>query len=137
MNETVLLVDDELHIVRAAEFKLKKAGYRVLCAEDGEAAWHLIERERPDLVITDLQMPRLSGTELIHRIRQTASTAHLPVIMLTARSFELVPAEAARRWDVSEILSKPFSPRELCERVQAVLEQVGERRASAALVERG
>jgi len=61
----ILLVDDELHILRAAEFKLKRFGFDVVCAFDGEEAWDAICDCRPDLVVTDLQMPRLSGVGLI------------------------------------------------------------------------
>ena len=70
MSAKVLLCDDEIHILRAAEFKLSRAGFDVRCATDGQEAWEAIERERPDLLITDFQMPRLNGLDLIQRIRQ-------------------------------------------------------------------
>src|SRR5688572_23620648 len=89
MAPRVLLVDDELHILRAAEFKLKRQGYEVVCALDGEEAWERIGESRPDIVVTDCQMPRLNGLELIERIRQTPDLADLPVIMVTAKGYEL------------------------------------------------
>ena len=71
----ILLCDDDLHILRAAEFKFKRAGFEVLCADDGEEAWRLIHERRPDIVITDCQMPRLSGLELALRIKTEPSLA--------------------------------------------------------------
>ena len=95
MTKRILLCDDELHILRAAEFKFKRAGYEVVCANDGQEGWEQIEQQRPDIVVTDCQMPRLSGLGLAERIRQTPATADLPVIMLSAKGFELSPRRAA------------------------------------------
>ena len=118
MSMKVLLCDDEVHILRAAEFKLARAGYDVRCAADGQEAWEAIERDRPDLLITDLQMPRLGGRELIERLRQRPETRRLPVIVLTAKGFELSPQELAEKWGVLAVLGKPFSPRELLRLVE-------------------
>lgn len=117
----ILLCDDEIHILRAAEFKLKKGGYDVEIAGDGEAAWQAIERQKPDMLITDCQMPRLDGLGLVQRVRDNEATADLPVFMLTARSFELSREELSKTWNVLEVIAKPFSPRELLEKVDAVL----------------
>jgi two-component system alkaline phosphatase synthesis response regulator PhoP len=121
MTAKILLCDDEVHIVRAAEFKLARAGYEVRCAADGQEAWEAIERERPDLLITDLQMPRLGGLELIERLRQRSDTSHLPVIVLSAKGFELKPQELAEKWGVLAVVGKPFSPRELLRLVESAL----------------
>jgi DNA-binding response OmpR family regulator len=118
----VLLVDDALHILRAAEFKLKRQGYDVVCASDGEEAWEVLQEQRPDIMVTDLQMPRLSGLELIERLRSSDEFADLPVIMLTAKGFELSADEIIKRLGVIDIITKPFSPRDLCKRLQAALE---------------
>ena len=64
----ILLCDDELHILRAAEFKFKRAGYDVVCANDGQEGWERIEERRPDIVVTDCQMPRLSGLGLAEHL---------------------------------------------------------------------
>ncbi len=65
MTKRILLCDDEIHILRAAEFKLKKAGYDVRIASDGQEAWEAIQRQKPDILITDCQMPRLDGLGLV------------------------------------------------------------------------
>ena len=121
MSKRVLLCDDEIHIIRAAEFKLARAGFDVECVSDGEFGWEAIERQPPDLLITDCQMPRMGGLELIERVGANPATKDLPVIMLTAKWFELSPEEMARQWNVLAIIAKPFSPRELLRRVEEVL----------------
>lgn len=121
MPNRILLCDDEIHILRAAQFKLSRAGYDIECASDGQDAWEAIERQCPDLLITDYQMPRLDGFELVKRIREHESTRHLPVLMLTAKGFELAHSDVAEAWGVKAILPKPFSPRELIKHVAQIL----------------
>ena len=122
MPKRVLLCDDEIHILRAAEFKIKKAGYDVRIAGDGQEAWELIEAELPDVLVTDFQMPRLDGFGLTQRVRENARTQHLPILMLTAKGFEISHDELAEKWNVIDVIAKPFSPRELLERVTRILE---------------
>ena len=121
MPKRVLLCDDEIHILRAAEFKLKRAGYDVQIAGDGQEAWELIEAQVPDMLITDCQMPRLDGFGLVQRVRENPETADLPVLMLTAKGFELSSDELAEKWNVIGVLAKPFSPRELLQTVDGIL----------------
>jgi DNA-binding response OmpR family regulator len=122
MSRRVLLCDDEIHILRAAEFKLKRAGYEVDIACDGVEAWDLIALRRPDIVITDCQMPRCDGLGLVRRLRENAATRHIPVLMLTAKGFELSSSELAEKYDVIGLIAKPFSPRELLQTVNKILE---------------
>ena len=121
MPKRILLCDDEIHILRAAEFKLKRAGYDVRIASDGQEAWELIQQRVPDILITDCQMPRLSGFELTQRVRENPATRDLPVLMLTAKGFELSHEELAEKWNVIAIIAKPFSPRELLQTVNRIL----------------
>lgn len=121
MTARIVLADDELHIRRAAEFKLNRE-FDVLCAEDGEQAWELISQSCPDLLITDLQMPRMNGIELIEKVRSQPATADLPVILLTAKGFELEKDEAFTSLRLFRLVSKPFSPRELCKLAQLALD---------------
>jgi len=122
MGKRVLLCDDEVHILRAVEIKLSRAGHEVRCAGDGQEALEMIREECPDLLVTDCQMPRLDGFELVEQLRGDDSTRHLPVLMLTARGFEQSHRDAAEQWGILAILSKPFSPRDLLRRVNEVLE---------------
>ncbi len=121
MAKRILLCDDEIHILRAAEFKLKRAGYDVEIASDGQEGWEAIEAQKPDLLITDCQMPRLDGLGLVARVRDHALTEDLPILMLTAKGFELSGEDLAARWNILAVIAKPFSPRELLKRVEAIL----------------
>ena len=121
MTAKILLCDDEIHILRAAEFKLTRAGFEVRCVTDGQQALEAIEQERPDILITDFQMPRLNGLELIERVRGNPQTSDLTVIVLTAKGFEVSPQEMAERWGVAAVLGKPFSPRELLRLVESAV----------------
>jgi DNA-binding response OmpR family regulator len=123
MSKRILLSDDEIHILRAMEFKLKKGGYEVEITCDGEQAWEAIQNRKPDLLITDCQMPRLSGLELINRLRNNPQTADIPVFMLTAKGYELSQELLFDQLRVLRVLAKPFSPRELLQDVDAVMQQ--------------
>jgi two-component system, OmpR family, alkaline phosphatase synthesis response regulator PhoP len=123
MTKQILLCDDEIHILRAAEFKLKKAGYNVRIASDGQEAWEAIQQQKPDILITDYQMPRMDGLGLVQKVRENPPTADLPIFMLTAKGFELSHHELATTWNVMAVIAKPFSPRELLQRVDGVLGQ--------------
>lgn len=121
MAQRILLCDDEVHIIRAAEFKLSRAGYDVECAFDGEAAWNAIQTQKPDLLVVDMQMPRLTGLGLIERLRTHDDTKSLPIFMLTGKGLELPREDIVGRLGVIDIINKPFSPRDLLVKVNSVL----------------
>src|ERR1051325_4806053 len=98
MKNQVLLCDDEMHILRAAEIKLTRSGFQVECANDGQEAWEAIQRNLPDILVTDLQMPRMDGIELCRRLRENPATRHLPILMLTAKGFEQSHVELAAKY---------------------------------------
>ena len=75
----------------------------------------------PDILVTDLQMPRMDGLELSRRVRETPATAHLPILMLTAKGFEMAHLEMAEKCGVLAVLPKPFSPRELVRYIDTIL----------------
>ena len=121
MTKSVLLCDDEIHILRAAEIKFRHAGFEVQIAADGEQAWEAIQAHKPDVLITDCQMPRLDGLGLLERIRHDPATADLRVLMLTGKGYELDRNELAQKWNVLAVIPKPFSPREVVAQVEAIL----------------
>ena len=139
MGKRVLLCDDEVHILRAAEFKLKRGGYDVCIAGDGQEAWEEIEQQKPDILITDCQMPRLDGFELVQRVRERADLQNLPIFMLTAKGFEISHEELAEKWNVMRVIAKPFSPRALLQSVDEVFQapEVTSDAAEATGVEAG
>ena len=124
----ILVVDDEAHIVHVVSMKLRNAGYEVISASDGEEAFDAAMAQLPDMVITDLQMPVMSGLDLCAKLKSTPATALIPALMLTARGFNLNSADLART-NIRGVLSKPFSPREVLEKVTAVLDESGNRAA--------
>jgi two-component system alkaline phosphatase synthesis response regulator PhoP len=119
-RKKVLIVDDEIHIVHVVAIKLRNNDYDVISAENGAEAFKLACSEKPDIIVTDYQMPVMSGLELVERIRQCEQTKDIPVIMLTARSFAI---EDRQKEDlqISQCLSKPFSPKELLENIEDIL----------------
>ena len=121
-ERTILVADDESHILHVVSLKLRNAGYRVLTARDGQEALEMAQQERPDLLITDYHMPQLNGLELCRRLKQDAKTTGIPAIMLTARGYELEPSDTEQS-GILRMLSKPFSPRHLLSTVEEVLAQ--------------
>jgi DNA-binding response OmpR family regulator len=127
-ERTILVADDESHILHVVSLKLRNAGYRVLTARDGQEAFETANNELPDLLITDYHMPQLSGIELCQRLKAEPKTASIPAIMLTARGYNLEPSDTEKS-GILRMLSKPFSPRELLATVEEIL---GAPRAEAA-----
>ena len=119
-GKKVLVADDEIHIVHVVAIKLRNNGYEVISAENGAEAFELACSEKPDIIVTDLQMPVMTGMELVEKLRQDEATKGIPVIMLTARDFT-VEAEREKDLQISEFLSKPFSPKELLRSIEDIL----------------
>ncbi|MHC4500157.1 MAG: response regulator [Planctomycetota bacterium] len=118
----VLVVDDEIHIVHVVAIKLRHNGFEVITAANGAEAFDLACKEKPDIIVTDFQMPVMTGLELVAKIRQNEVTKDIPVILLTARSFA-IEDEQKRDLRISECLSKPFSPKELLRSIEDVLHE--------------
>lgn len=123
--KTVLVIDDETHITRVVSLKLRNAGYEVRTAADGEEGYEAAVQHTPDLIITDLQMPYLTGLEMARKLRATKATASIPILMLTARGFGLTPDDMDGT-NILDVISKPFGPRELLERVNSVFDPPSE-----------
>ena len=121
-GKKVLVVDDEVHIVHVVAIKLRNNGYEVISADNGAEAFELACEEKPDIIVTDYQMPVMSGLELVEKLRQQDETKDIPIIMLTARSFA-ISKEQQEDLRVSSCLSKPFSPKELLGNIEDVLYQ--------------
>jgi len=121
-GKKVLVVDDEIHIIHVVAIKLRNNGYEVITADNGAEAFETALKEKPDIVVTDFQMPVMTGLELIEKLRQSEQTRDIPVIMLTARSFA-ISKEQQEGLRIAACLSKPFSPKELLENIEDVLYQ--------------
>jgi len=122
--QTILVVDDEPHIVEVIHDYLKQAGYRVLTARDGQSALTIARHERPDLIVLDLMLPgEMDGLDVCRRIRQDAALVETPIIMLTAR-VELTDKLIGLELGADDYITKPFSPREVVARVKVVLRRI-------------
>jgi diguanylate cyclase (GGDEF)-like protein len=119
---TLLVVDDEMENLHFMHQFLTDAGYRVLEAPDGLAAWQVLMKNPVDLVITDILMPRLDGLSLCQQIRNDPRTAHLPVLMLTAR-FQIEEKLNGFSAGADDYLAKPFDVLELQARIESLLER--------------
>jgi len=119
MSRQILIVDDELHIVQVLAVKLKNAGYRVLTAVDGEEALTVATKEQPDVIITDFQMPYMTGVELCRALLDQPVTASIPVYILTARGYAL-DDDDLKLENIKEVLYKPFSPRAILGKVESL-----------------
>ena len=118
----ILVVDDDPHIREVVQFALDKEGFDTLEAGDGAQALERFATERPDLIVLDITMPELDGTEVCRRIRQTSRT---PIIFLSSRDDE-IDRVLGLELGGDDYMTKPFSPRELVARVKAVLRRLGE-----------
>lgn len=117
MSNKILVVDDEQSIMNIIAFNLKKEGFDVVCAEDGEMAIKVFEEENPDLILLDIMMPKIDGYGVCRRIRDKSN---IPIIMLTARADE-VDKVLGLEIGADDYVTKPFSNRELMARVKANL----------------
>ena len=135
-SKHILIVDDEADIVELVSYNLKKEGFTVDSASDGEAALTKIRKGKYTLVILDLMLPGIQGMELCRILRNDPKTAALPIIMLTAKGEE-VDKILGLEMGADDYMAKPFSPRELIARVKAVLRRTAEQPAVERILKSG
>lgn len=128
MDKKILIVDDEKNIVDIIAFNLKKEGYQILKAADGEQGVRMALEEEPDLILLDIMMPKMDGYEACKKIREKKNT---PIIMLTARAEE-VDKVLGLELGADDYVTKPFGVRELMARVKANLRKAAFRAEPAA-----
>lgn len=124
MSAKILVVDDEESIVKLVSFNLNKEGFQTVAARDGNEAWEIIQRDKPDLIVLDVMLPEMDGFSLCRLLRQEGSA--IPILMLTAKGEE-IDKVLGLEIGADDYLTKPFSPRELVARVRAILRRSGER----------
>ena len=121
MAETILIVEDEQDLAATLEYRLHKEGFETVTAPSGTAAIEALDRRPPpDLVLLDLMLPDLSGVEVCRHLRRAPDTAHIPVIMVTARADE-IDRVVGFEVGADDYVCKPYSVRELILRVKAQL----------------
>ncbi len=117
----ILVVDDEPSIVRPLTFILKKNGYEVLTASNGEEGLHMAREERPDLIFLDVMMPKKNGYEVCQELKEDPELEETYIIILTARGGEL-NEEEKNRIKANEYMAKPFSPVRIVKKVNDILQ---------------
>ncbi len=129
-HRRILVADDETHIVQVLSLKFRNAGFEVFEAHDGEEALELARRVRPDVVVTDYQMPFMNGGELAEALSKDPALHDVPVMILTARGWGIDEAIASIP-NVRHVQSKPFSPRAVLTMVEQMAdERTGSRKAA-------
>ena len=123
MSKQILIVDDEPHILRITELSLKKAGFEILTARDGNEDVQVARRELPALIVMDVMMPELDGIGALKELKATPATAQIPVIMLTTRGQNVTRVEAEGS-GAALYLTKPFSPSTLATEAKRIIEAV-------------
>jgi phosphate regulon transcriptional regulator PhoB len=136
MPKNILVVDDEADLVELVSYNVKKEGFLVDSASDGETALTKIRKGKYDLLILDLMLPGIQGMELCRILRNDPKTAVLPIIMLTAKGEE-VDKILGLEMGADDYMAKPFSPRELIARVKAVLRRSKEKPVTEKLLKIG
>jgi len=123
MADTVLVVEDESDVVDLLRYNLNRAGMTVLIANDGRAGLESARENRPDVIVLDLMLPRMNGHEVCKSLKKDPDTKDIPIVMLTAKG---QPQErvAGLEMGADDYVTKPFSPRELVLRVQALLRRM-------------
>ena len=129
-GKSILVADDEAHILHVVSLKLQNAGFEVHTAHDGDEALEMLMTTPVDLYITDYQMPGMTGLEDSRRIHKEPGRRDLPVILLTAHGLALEQVELNQA-GICACLSKPFSPREVLQRVQELLDAAAAKKAAA------
>jgi CheY-like chemotaxis protein len=121
MTKRILTVDDDDLTTEIVKVHFQRQGYQVDCASDGEEAWELIEQQKPDIIITDYEMPRLNGLGLAARVFQDPATADIPSVMLTGKRNDLLREQGRNQFGIRAVLCKPFNPADLLLNIELIM----------------
>jgi len=108
MDKKIIVVDDELNITNLLKVFLERKGYQVLLAYDGTSGYELIEKENPDLIITDLLLPGLHGFELCKKLKENVKLMHIPIILMTAVYKKTKYKMEGKQYGADDFIEKPF-----------------------------
>lgn len=135
-KSTVLVIDDEKDLLELVRYNLEKEHFEVIVSSDSTKGLEIAQRQHPDLLVLDLMMPGLGGLDICRQLRGDATTANIPILMLTAKASE-TDRVIGLEMGADDYLTKPFSPRELVARVRAILRRAAAESPPAAMVKRG
>ncbi|HEU5394549.1 MAG TPA: response regulator [Candidatus Methylomirabilis sp.] len=120
MMPKILVVDDEVHILKIIDYKLRTAGYTVIAAADGVEGLEKARAEQPDLILLDVMMPRMDGFQALEALKRDPATQGIPVFMLTVKGKEMDRLRGLQM-GVAAYITKPFSPNALLARIDETL----------------
>jgi len=133
-KQTILIVDDEKDLLDLIEYNLKKEGFDVLKAENGEEGIAVAKEKNPDLVLLDIMMPKMDGMQAVEEMRKDDQLKNIPIIFLTARSDEKTEVEGLNKGG-DDYITKPISTTKLISRIKAVLRRFDEKEESVNRLE--
>jgi len=123
MADSVLIVEDEQDVIDLLRYNLNRAGFEVLIAMNGVKGLEIARSERPDVVILDLMLPQMTGEKVCKALKEDVNTVNIPIIMLTAKG-QTGDRVSGFEMGADDYLAKPFSPKELTLRIQALLRRI-------------
>jgi len=119
-DKKILYVDDEIHILHLMRIKLQKNGFKVITADNGEGAFELAVLEKPDIIISDVQIPIMTGIEFVKKLQTKEETKNIPVILITGEYLN-ISSRQLKSLNVKRLFSKPFNPREVMEAIEYII----------------
>lgn len=133
-KQTILVVDDEKDLLDLIEYNLRKEGFDVLKAENGEEGITMAKEHSPDLVLLDIMMPKMDGLQAVEEMRKDTELKKIPIILLTARSDEKTEVEGLNKGS-DDYITKPISTTKLISRIKAVLRRFDEKEETSNILE--
>jgi DNA-binding response OmpR family regulator len=128
-DSTILVVDDDPVILKLLEVNFEMEGFTVLVAHDGEEGIEVARNDRPDIIVSDIMMPKRSGLELVAELKGDPDTSDIPIILLSAKA-QNADVRSGLDSGADEYVTKPFEPLDLVDRVNRLLEARASRRTS-------
>ena len=120
MSMQILIAEDNLVMAHVLQFNLERAGFDVHAAADGALALEAALDNSFDIVITDYQMPRMNGEELVRQLRTYPEYSHTPIVLCSAKGYEIDTEQLERDLGIAEVVYKPFSPAQIVELIQSL-----------------
>lgn len=120
MNKRILVVDDEVHLVDMVKIRLEAAGYSVICAHDGQEGLDKVKKEKPDLIVLDLMLPKMDGYKVCGLLKKDSRYAKIPIIMFSARAQDEDVA-LGRELGADAYITKPFEPKVLMDKIKQLI----------------
>lgn len=133
-KQTILIVEDEEDILELLDYHFTEEGFKTITAQAGDEALEMVSKSPPDLIVLDIMLPEMIGTEVCKVLKQQEETRHIPIVMLTAKGDE-IDRVVGFELGADDYVTKPFSPRELLLRVKAILKRIQAREDEKEIIQ--